>query len=269
MYADDTLMICKGNNILDVTSEIQNALSKMFTWCTANKLSINLSKTKHLTVKHTTPDLEPLVYVNNKCISTVKSYEYLGMMLDDKLTMNEHIDNMWKKANTKVGILAKIRRFISRKTAINIYKCMIRPHMDYIDFVVDSGSSCNISKLDRLQEKAIRRIEYCIDKNACKDLDVLQREFNIESLLLRRQRNLVKIIHKTSKVVSNIDISRPNMDLRSGPKVKLKNNLTAITKVYNSPQYRGMRLWDKLPPMLQKEENNIKFKTEINRYVWK
>ena len=59
------------------------------------------------------------------------------------------------------------------------------------------------------------------------------------------------------------------MDLRSKPKVKLKNKFTSKTKVYNSPMYRGMRLWDQLPPLLQKEENNIKFKTEINRFVWK
>ena len=207
-----------------VTSDIQSALCKMFTWCTANKLSINLSKTNHLTVQHTKPDLEPAVYVNNKGISTVNSYEYLGMILDNKLSMNDHIDNMWKKANTKVGILGKIRRFISQKTAINIYKCMIRPHLDYIDFVLESGTSDRILKLDRLQEKVIRRIEYSIDKKERKEIDVLQKEFNIESLPLRRQRNLVKIVHKTSKVKANVDVSRPKIDLRSKPKVKLKNN---------------------------------------------
>ena len=54
-----------------------------------------------------------------------------------------------------MGILSRIRRFISQKTAINIYKCMIRPHLDYIDFVVDSGAYDRIKKLDRLQDKAI------------------------------------------------------------------------------------------------------------------
>ena len=146
MYADDTLIVTKSNDIQNVTSEIQDALEKMFNWCNANKLSINLSKTKHMTILHTKPDLEPTVHVNNKCISTVKSYEYLGMILDYRLTMNDHIDNMWKKANTKVGILSRIRRFISQKTAINIYKCMIRPHLDYIDFVVDSGACDRIKK---------------------------------------------------------------------------------------------------------------------------
>ena len=78
--------------------------------------------------------------------------------------------------------------------------------------------------------------------------------------------NLVKIVHKTSKDYVNVDNIRPDIDLRSKPKVKLKKKFTSITKVYNSPLYRGIRLWDQLPPSLQKEENNIKFKTELNRF---
>ena len=268
MYADDTLIVCKSKKFEDVTFEIQNALIKMFTWCTANNLNINLSKTKHMNVQHIKPDCEPAVHVNNTCISTVNSYEYLGMIMDNRLAMNDHIDNMWKKANMKVGILSKIRRFISQKTAINIYKCMIRPHLDYIDFVVESGSSDRIKKLTRLQEKAIRRIEYCFEKESRKEIAVLQSDFNIEPLSLRRKRNLVIIVHKTSKNNVNIESFKPNIALRSKPKVKLKHNFTSITKVYNSPLYRGVLLWDQLPPNLQKEENNIKFKTELNRFDW-
>ena len=105
-------------------------------------------------------------------------------------------------------------------------------HLDYIDFVVDSGTSDRIQKLDRLQGKVIRRIEYCFGKNHRKEIDVLQGEFNIEPLSLRGKRNLVKIVHKTSKNTVNVDISRPGIDLRSKPKVKLKNNFTSLTNVY-------------------------------------
>ena len=146
---------------------------------------------------------------------------------------------------------------------------MIRPHMDYIDFVVESGTSEKISRLDRLQEKALRRIEYCVDPTERKSYDVLQKEFNIEPLSLRRKRNLVNIVHKISKDESNLNVERPNMDLRSKAKVKLKNGFTSNTKVYNSPLYRGMRLWDQLPPELQKEGNNIKFKNDLKRFAWK
>ena len=128
---------------------------------------------------------------------------------------------MWKKANTRVSILAKIRRFISKKTAI--YKCMIRPHLDYIDFVVDSSSSNRILKLDRLQDKAIRCIEYCIDKKDRKEIEVLQGEFNIEPLLLRRQRNIVKTMYKTSKVDINVEHDRPKMEPYKGRKIILSS----------------------------------------------
>ena len=102
---------------------------------------------------------------------------------------------------------------------------MIRPHLDYINFVVDSGRKDGVSKSDHLQEKAIRRIEYCIDEDARKEVDVLQEEFDIESMALRRKRNLVKIIHKTSKDEANLEVVRPKMDLRSKAKVKLKNEI--------------------------------------------
>ena len=68
------------------------------------------------------------------------------MILDHKLTMNEYLDLIWKKSNSKIGILAKIRHFISTKTAIRIYKCMIRPHLDHIDNVIDLGSVDRIKK---------------------------------------------------------------------------------------------------------------------------
>ena len=98
-------------------------------------------------------------------------------------------------------------------------------------------------------------------------MNVLQSEYNIEPLLLRRQRNLVKIIHKTSRDETNLDLVRPKMDLRSKPKVKLKMVFTSNTKVYNSPLYRGMRLWDQLPPEMQKEKNNVNFKNGIKQIV--
>ena len=75
-------------------------------------------------------------------------------------------------------------------------------------------------------------------------------------------------MHKRSKNNENVNLVRPKIDLRSKSKVKMKNKFTSITKVYNSPLYRSMRLWDELPVTLQKEENKMKFKTEINKYKW-
>ena len=75
--------------------------------------------------------------------------------------------------------------------------------------------------------------------------------------MLRRQRNLVKIMYKTSKYDVNVQHDHPSMDLRSKPKVKLKNKFTNITKVYNSPLYLGTNYL--LPYKMKKTESNSKW----------
>ena len=50
MYADNTLLISKADNINEVMSKAQKALQSMSNWCHANKLSINLAKTKFMVI---------------------------------------------------------------------------------------------------------------------------------------------------------------------------------------------------------------------------
>ena len=269
MYADDTLILSKSENITDLTSKAEEALGKIMYWCEVNKLTINYKKTKYMVVKHTKIPTEPSLKLGDVKISTVQQYEYLGMLLDDKLTMNEYTDAMWKKANAKVGILAKIRRFISVNTASRIYKTMIRPHLDYIDFVTDSSSVDRVKRLDTLQNKALRRIEYCINKENRLSYPLLQTKYNIEDLKLRRDRNLMKIMHARSPALKSEDSENHRIELRSNDKVKIKMDFTAKTRVFNSPLYRGARLWNSLPVDLQKEKDKYVFKKRMRTYIFK
>ena len=68
---------------------------------------------------------------------------------------------MYNKANMKLGILSKICCFITEKTASQMYRTMILPHLEYIDFVIESSTKEIISKMDRVEERALRRIEHC------------------------------------------------------------------------------------------------------------
>ena len=268
MYADDTLLIFEDENPAKVTDKAQKALQMVYEWCQANKLHINIDKTKYMIVRHTKVHHEPKLKVEQVKINTVHQYEYLGMTLDDLLSMNDYLNVIWKKANTKIGILSKVRRFISEKTAEKIYKCMIRPHLDYIDFVTDSGSAERIQRLDNLQKKAIRRTEYCALAANRKDVVTLQELYKIEPLRLRRKRNLVKIMYNQSQEENNLKECNLNMELRSAKKVKMKSDFTSKTRVLNSPLYRGLKLWDSLPANIQKEKDKYKFKRKLSTHVF-
>ena len=101
---------------------------------------------------------------------------------------------------------------------------MIRPHLDYVDFVVDSTSSDRIPKLDNLQKKALRRIEYSINNANRQDKDVLCEKYKIEDLRLRRKRNLAKIMYSRSHDSNNLKEITTEINLRSKSKIKMNNN---------------------------------------------
>ena len=56
---------------------------------------------------------------------------------------------------------------------------------------------------------------------------------------------------------------RANIDLRNNSKTKFKTRTTKLTKVANSPYYRGVRLWDCLNESTQKATTKVKFKQLI------
>ena len=65
-------------------------------------------------------------------------------------------------------------------------------------------------------------------------------KYNIESVRLRRKRNLVKIMSTQSSKIDNLNMSTTNIVLRSMHRVKMKKDFTSKTRVYNSPLYRGL-----------------------------
>ena len=267
MYADDTLLLNSGKTRHESIENSQQTLNIVSKWCELNKMSINISKTKFMLISPSTNDCTviPSLYINDTKLSQVHVYEYLGVQIDDKLTMRPHIDKVCKNVQKKYGILRKIRKFICEETALLIYKVMIRPHFDYGDYLIDSGLQKNIEKLERIQDRVVRTIEYKCGMNRCENIDTLKTKYNIEKLRDRRKRNLLKIMFGHSHNTENIDYYRPERMLRSSKKVKIKSTFTRITKIQKSPFYRGISLWDSLPFAIQHEQGKTAFKNALCR----
>ena len=46
LYADDTLLLNYGKNMINVNNNMQQDLGEIASWCGRNKLSLNIKKTK-------------------------------------------------------------------------------------------------------------------------------------------------------------------------------------------------------------------------------
>ena len=96
-------------------------------------------------VKRLRPNHPPLFFNNNE-IQEVFNHKHLGVTLSSNLTWTAHIINIHENASKRLNLLKGLKFKLNRKTLSNLYKCLIRPLLEYADVLWD-GCSDNESHL--------------------------------------------------------------------------------------------------------------------------
>ena len=89
-------------------------LEKTEIWFQTNKLSLNESKTKFTLFnkswdKDNLPLKLPLPKINNSEIKRTTSITFLGIMVDENLTWNDHIHILENKISKNIGLLYRAK----------------------------------------------------------------------------------------------------------------------------------------------------------------
>ena len=79
----------------------------------------------------------PPLIINNPHDSQCKSQKHLGIILDSKLTFEDHYETILSKTNRTIGLLRKLQNLLPKEELITIYKAFIRHHLDYGDVLFD------------------------------------------------------------------------------------------------------------------------------------
>ena len=75
------------------------------------------------------------VYHRDHLLEHCTVYKYLGIMLDPRLTFQDHMEYMKSKTFGKIKLLDRVRNIIDRETALLLYKCLILSIYDYCDYI--------------------------------------------------------------------------------------------------------------------------------------
>ena len=99
---------------------VNNELVNIKDWFNANKLSLNLEKTKYSffhkpSKKDDIPLRLPKLIINNYEIQREESIKFLGVLLDQHLTWKEHIQLAENKIVKNISILYKARPYLDKK----------------------------------------------------------------------------------------------------------------------------------------------------------
>ena len=89
-----------------------------------------------------------------------QSIKYLGIFIDSHLNWKSHILELSKKISRGIGILAKLRHFVSIQILLQMYNAIIYSFLTYAVLLWGNTYITNLSPLVTLQKKAIRIITF-------------------------------------------------------------------------------------------------------------
>ena len=83
-------------------------------------------------------DLSNVISIANTLVSCIPSNKCLGVLLDEKLTFETHIEFICKQACAGMGALRRIKPFVPLCTLITLYRSLIEPYFDYFSPLWDT-----------------------------------------------------------------------------------------------------------------------------------
>ena len=86
----------------------------------------------------------------------MNSYLYLGIDIDEHLTLKKCVSTLFRNDSHKLYILRKVRPMLNKKASIDIVKTMICSIIYYGNMFISSCSLQDLSDLQVLQNNALR-----------------------------------------------------------------------------------------------------------------
>ena len=158
LFADDTTILCEGDNVQTAAKMFNKEILKVNKWFQANRLSLNLTKTHYMVFNGGKKSGNTEIIINNNNIDRVDSTKFLGVLIDQKLTWNEHIKLVESKIAKSIAIMYRVKHIIEPNTLLTLYCSLVLPYLDYCSEVWGNNYNSRLNNLCIMQKRCIRLI---------------------------------------------------------------------------------------------------------------
>ena len=160
MFADDSNLFTSGKNLQKLFFEMNAELEHISTWFKANKLSLNVNKTKfslfHSTgKKRLIPNVLPKLFIEDVEIKRDLVTKFLGVYIDENISWKSHIAHVCCKISKTIGILYKSREILSKFLLKQLYFSFVQSYLQYGNAAWGSTHKTKLETLCRKQKHAI------------------------------------------------------------------------------------------------------------------
>lgn len=263
IFADDT----KLYNLTKNSLILQEDLDRLMKWSCDWNLKFNVDKCKILHMGRNNPEVCYTMatgsgnFLLNKCVEE----RDLGVVFDQKLEFDKHINETISKSNKMLGIIKRSFTYLDKNTFLVLYKCFVRSYLEYGNIVWHPLFKRQSVVIEKVQRRATK---------LCKGLSKLSyydrmQELGLPSLKFRRLRGDLIQAYKIINNILTVDVnyffqfSASNRTRNSVKKIFINRSRTNLRK--NCFNNRVARFWNLLPPQVKNANNVNHFKNLLEQ----
>ena len=187
LFADDSAIWCTTPDYAVGIQRLQSALHIVERWSAENGLEFSADKSAFMIFsKHSRTQPSTLPKLNGVIIPHVSHFKFLGVVLDSRLSMSQHVKHVQVKCSKRLNLfrcLTGTPAGADRPTLLRLYKAIVLPIIEYGSVMYDGGSQSSLLKLEAVQNNFLR---LALGAMKTSPISSLQVEANISPLSIRR-----------------------------------------------------------------------------------
>ena len=157
LFADDTKLYTVVDSV-EGKEDLQMDINNLSKWSKEWLLSFNKNKCKHM---HFGTSFHSAYSIENEIIRTETKEKDLGIIIDNELKFQVHINTQVKRANRMLGVVKRSFTFLDNEMFLTLYKSLIRPYLEYgsnVWSVMYRKEDVTIENVQRRATKLVRSV---------------------------------------------------------------------------------------------------------------
>jgi hypothetical protein len=272
-YVDDVALLTHDNNFQEAERKMQTELNQIQKWAQENGMIINTIKTKVMTFippgNRTKPT--PALTICNEPVENVNTFTYLGLLVDSKLSFNEHVNTVCTQMTSRTFLLNRYKRLFDFKWRHIFCTSLVISLSDYCLIVWGNISQTNSDRFDKIKFRAgclyvlQKKLPFSHFHNVLEQLNWLTVGERYELFSLRFMYRNICNTSTLSKSFSHFFVKSKNLSLRSANNFSNPGITLSIGQA--SFSYQFFNAWNHLPTTLKETTCYNKFDYELRQLL--
>ena len=259
-FADDTKVVHRIRHEED-SKNLQADLDKLYEWTRKWQMGFNIDKCSVIHIGHKNPQTE--FKLNGKILQSKDEEKDLGVIVHKTLKSSRQCAEAVKKANKVIGMIRRNFKNFNKKIMLNLYKSLVRPHVDYCIQVWNPYLKKDIKLVEGVQRRMTRLI---------KEVKHLEYEQRLQVLHL----NTLEQRHIRQDLITMYNIMNKKMDIdptkyfdmftqkkTRGHQWKIRPVIAKLDVRKYSFVNRVWKYWNRLPDDVVMASTLLKFKSGL------